>query len=59
MCFQRILVGEIAIHPRNCSDTSLLHGGYHFAEQIATAEELAAMVIGDLSRIKGDNTAAV
>src|SRR5262249_30822312 len=59
MSFQRILVGKIAIHAGDSTDSATLHRGHHLTKQIAGPEGLAAMVIRTLGWIESDKAVAV
>src|SRR2546425_11709736 len=59
MGFQRLFISVVAIHSRNDTQVALGERGRHLAEQIARAQELAAMMIRNLCGIECYDAAPV
>src|SRR6266480_2263296 len=56
---QRLLPGVVAVHACHDPDAARAGRGGHLAEQVARAEERAAMMIRDVGRVEGHDPAAV
>ena len=57
MCVEDILVRGVRIHARDDVHAEFAAAGHHFAKRVAVAEELAAVVQRNLSRIEGHASA--
>ena len=56
---QRFFPGVVAVHARHHADAAGAGRGRHLAEQVARAQERAAVVIWDLGRVERHDPAAV
>ena len=56
---ERFFIRVIAVHPRHHAQAALPRCRDHLTEQVARAEELAAVVVRDLGRVESDDAAAV